>query len=163
MLNFFKNHWLLIMLAVIATLLAIVWVQGKSNKTAKQSLPNLPSIAYPNLTGQKVPPAITFNLTGTDLPTQVSLYQISQPTVFLGTTIYGSPAHKVCSFDSPHLISTLSMTQVALQYLPRENCPANRWPQILFKISSRRTTLPPQGQLWLLMVHEKCLRIIFSN
>ena len=77
MLNFFKNHWLLIMLAVIATLLAIVWVQGKSNKTAKQSLPNLPSIAYPNLTGQKVPPAITFNLTGTDLPTQVSLYQIS--------------------------------------------------------------------------------------
>ncbi|MBI4029524.1 MAG: hypothetical protein HY376_04135 [Candidatus Blackburnbacteria bacterium] len=77
MLNFFKKHWLLILLALLATLLTIVWIQGKGNKTAQQPLPNLPSISYPSLTGQKVPPSITFNLTGTNLPTQVSLYQIT--------------------------------------------------------------------------------------
>ncbi len=92
------------MLAVIATLLAIVWVQGESNKTAKQSLPNLPAITYPNLTGQNVPPAITFNLTGVDLPTQVSLYQISPKS--LNSTQAKALARNFGFPENPSNIST---------------------------------------------------------
>lgn len=75
MVNFIKKYWLLLGLATLATLLVLFWIQGRPGKP-KETLPNLPPLNYPALSGQNIPPQISFDsLQKENLPKQMSVYQ----------------------------------------------------------------------------------------
>lgn len=76
MINFIKKHWLVLGLAVLATLLIVYWVQGRSGRSTSKNLPNLPLVAYPDIQGEGLPSDITFN-TNPQLQLQVKTYQIA--------------------------------------------------------------------------------------
>lgn len=55
MFKFFKKHWLLIGLAMVASLLGAIWFIGQSKPT--EELPNLPKIEASVLSGRNIEPA----------------------------------------------------------------------------------------------------------
>ncbi len=73
---FLKKHWFLLFLAAFATLLLILWIDGKNKTGVVEDLPNLPQITYSRFPAQILSSGVPVTLpTNLSLPLRVNFYQ----------------------------------------------------------------------------------------
>ena len=80
--GFVKKHWFLLFLAVFATLLFILWIDGRNKSGQAENLSNLPLVTYPQISGQNINANVIVTFPAIrNLPTNVNLYQVKSKSL----------------------------------------------------------------------------------